>query len=215
MPGFDQGNPMNEKIEKAIKETRKNFSRTEVSEIIRSVMDTLETDNTSAKLYDELDALAHYIESARNDIAQAKPSDIGDKHIPLATDELDAVVGATEEATGEIMDACELIEAVSGKMADGAEKDQLNNAVTNIYEACSFQDITGQRITKVVSALKHIELKVTELLDLIGHETGKSPSVDEAEKKEITSDEDLLNGPSMPGEGIDQDEIDRLLASFD
>ena len=35
--------------------------------------------------------------------------------------------------------------------------------VTRIYEACSFQDITGQRIGKVVTALKAIEGRVQQV----------------------------------------------------
>ena len=45
---------------------------------------------------------------------------------------------------------------------------KLQDATTRIYEACSFQDITGQRITKVVAALKAIEAKVAQIVATFG-----------------------------------------------
>ena len=59
-------------------------------------------------LFSELKELALYIQKARTDIAAIRPADISGEHIPLATDELDAVVGATEDATNKIMDVCGL-----------------------------------------------------------------------------------------------------------
>ena len=47
---------------------------------------------------------------------------------------------------------------------------KLQDAVTQIYEACSFQDITGQRITKVVTTLKAIEGKVAHIISTFGAE---------------------------------------------
>ena len=61
---------------------------------------------------------------------------------------------------------------------------KLQDAVTRIYEACSFQDITGQRITKVVTTLKVIEEKVAHIISTFGpntepcgaHRTAMSPA---------------------------------------
>jgi chemotaxis protein CheZ len=189
----------------------------EVEEIIRSVMSNEKGEPPvppPVKLYDELGALARYIQQARSEIAAVRPAEIGSKHIPSATDELDAVVGATERATGQIMDACETIETISGKLA-GEVSTALVDAVTSIYEACSFQDITGQRITKVVKTLKHIEEQVSKLLDAFGEELAKTQQPADSEGPAVLSDADLLNGPQLPGRGVDQAEIDRLLASFD
>ena len=36
-----------------------------------------------------------------------------------------------------------------------------------IFEACSFQDITGQRIAKVVETLEHIEQRVARFADVM------------------------------------------------
>ena len=117
------------------------------------------------------------------------------------------------------MDCCEEIELVASDVG-GENGDKLVNTVTKVYEACSFQDITGQRITKVITALKHIELKVVEILEAIGEdnqsERKEKLQAEVGEKTDTSSDQSMLNGPSTPAQGgVDQDEIDRLLADFD
>ena len=95
--------------------------------------------------------------------------------------------------------------------------DQVNDAVTQVYEACNFQDVTGQRITKVVKALKHIESKVDALVAAFGDEISKykaaHPTPEKAE--DPMSDKALLNGPQLAANAGKQDDIDALLASFD
>jgi chemotaxis protein CheZ len=85
--------------------------------------------------------------------------------------------------------------------------------VTRIFEACNFQDITGQRITKVVRTLKHIEGKIEVLIQALGEEVQKTHR--SAAAADPNNEDSLLNGPQLPGNAIDQSEIDKLLASFD
>ena len=84
----------------------------------------------------------------------------------------------------------------------------LLDATTRIYEACSFQDITGQRITKVVATLKTIDAKVAQIVGAFsGRRTDEAPAVPVLAM--------LENGPQLPGQAMDQSDIDKLLASFD
>ncbi len=167
----------------------------------------------------EIGALADHIRHARAELAALRAHDLTSERFQSATDELDAVVIATEEATGSIMDACEDIEA---SVADGDPTiaDDVTQQVTRIYEACSFQDITGQRITKVVGTLKHIETRVNAIVDRFAVSGDQAHSVDSAASARAADahaadaedpEADLLNGPQMPGDGVDQDEIDRLM----
>ncbi|HYD98046.1 MAG TPA: protein phosphatase CheZ [Alphaproteobacteria bacterium] len=194
------------------------ITREEVAEILTQVVETINGDLSAPgiKLYHELEALARYIQSARSEISAIRPDDIVDQHLPQATDELDAVVGATEEATGIILTAAETLMSLSGELPE--DKSALvMDQVMKIFEASNFQDITGQRITKVVRTLKHIETKIDALLAAFG-ETARAaaPPAEAGAKQADKGDEaSLLNGPQLPGNAIDQDEIDRLLASFD
>ncbi len=200
------------KLEQALNEKGRDFSPEEVSTLIEKVLEKLEAQNLPAShlLIDDLKGLIACIQNARSDVSSLKAEEIKSIHIPIATDELDAVVGATEEATGTIMDACEAIEAIDmPEEAKSAAVDQ----ITKIYEACSFQDITGQRISKVVNALKEIEAKVVTLLEGMGVDIAKQDVVVQEDSRE--GEDALLNGTSLEGQGMVQDDIDKLLASFD
>jgi chemotaxis protein CheZ len=210
---------LKQQLDTAHAEAARPLSREEVAEIVQSILGSMDGDVnvTDLRLYKELVDLAKYIEDAKAEIAALQPTDIRDEHIPNATDELDAVVGATEKATFAIFDACDAIGAVSATLdPDAAGK--LNEQVTKIYEACNFQDITGQRISKVVRTLKHIEAKVDMVVAVFGNEVRQNHArgaTVPAPAPTASADEILLNGPQLPGNAMDQDEIDRLLASFD
>lgn len=199
------------RLEQARSDSRTPLTREEVAEIVSSVVASMGGELTAhdLRIHAELEALARYIAQAKKEIAAIQPTDIPQEHIPRATDELDAVVGATEDATNRIMDACDQITALTGEVSPEVSG-KLTAITTGIYEACNFQDITGQRITKVVRALKHIEAKVEALLAAFG-EDGERPRPAAAE--EIAKDDDekhLLNGPQLPGNSVDQAYIDSL-----
>jgi chemotaxis protein CheZ len=99
---------------------------------------------TEAALLAELEGLGRTVARAKADVARLRVADIADRHIPTATDELDAIVAHTAQATNDILDCCEALEAVATRVG-GADAAELNAALTRIYEACGFQDITGQR----------------------------------------------------------------------
>lgn len=185
---------------------------------VRQVLGTLAGDmtTTEASLLAELEALGREVQRAKSEIAALRVDDINDSHIPRATDELDAVVEHTANATNEILDVCEGLEAMQMRLPP-VEAEKLGTAVTRIYEACSFQDITGQRISKVVSALKAIENRVAAVTARFA--TGAGPCLppvpEEAPATPVTEGRALANGPQMPGVGTSQADIDKLLASFD
>jgi len=155
-------------------------------------------------LHQDCQDLANFIMSARTEIAEIRPNDLKQEKLPRAGKELDAIVEATENATNQIMAAAETI--MSAKVT---EPDVVNDACMEIFEACSFQDITGQRISKVVSTLEYIEEYLTKLTAAWGHEADS-----EAPEAVDTEDDDeeahLLDGPALNGDGVDQDYIDGM-----
>ena len=185
----------------------------EVGEVVSSIMNTLQGDMSALDLhiYRELDGLAEYINAAKADIAAVRSDDIRNKHLPDATDELDAIVRHTEEATGTILDAAEAIDAEAGKLECQAIKDQ----VMLIFEACGFQDLTGQRISKIVTTLHHIEERIAKITAIFDeHFQSIAPAVDEDADNQ-SEDDRLKNGPQLPENANDQSDIDALLASLD
>ena len=96
--------------------------------------------------------------------------------------------------------------------------EEFGNLITNIYENSTFQDITSQRITKVMSQLERIEAKMDILIDLVGEDLDEIPEELIAEEKtdhDEWEEANLLNGPQLEGEGNSQEDIDAILASFD
>ncbi len=181
-----------------------------VAEVVQSVLASMRGDLTSVEtsLLNEVAELGQTIANARAEIAALQVDDITASHIPSATDELDAIVQHTAAATDSILEVCETLDNVAGKLeADAAGV--LQDATTRIYEACSFQDITGQRITKVVATLKAIDAKVGHIIATFDKRDGR------AAPKPLPAEESLLNGPQLPANAMDQSDIDKLLASFD
>lgn len=176
-----------------------------VEAAVRAVLGSLSGDLTvtEAALLGELEALGREVARAKSEIAALRVEDINASHIPTATDELDAVVEHTATATNEILDSCETLEALQPRLS-GADAEALSGAVTRIYEACSFQDITGQRIGKVVSALKAIEARVAAVTAGYGQQAAM---LEPAGAVPRTEGEALANGPQMPGHGTSQEEI--------
>lgn len=192
-----------------------------IASVVESILSSLNGDITASdlKIYHELDALAGYIRKAKIEIASIRPEEIKDEHIPIATDELDAIVAATEEATGTILDCAENLENIASSL-DEKNGEAITEAVTKIYEACNFQDITGQRITKVVKALKHIEEKVCNLVAVLGEQMNldgldHGAADENASQNAENSKENLLHGPALPQDAVSQEDIDALLASND
>jgi chemotaxis protein CheZ len=169
---------------------------------------------TEATLLAELEALGRTVERAKQEIAALKVDDITVSYIPAATGELDAIVGHTASATHEILDCCEQLEALEAELPSAA-RERLQATITRIYEACSFQDITGQRIGKVVTALKAIEARVAEVCARFAPRAAVAHRLPLPRSPARTEGQRLANGPQLPGAGVSQQEIDRLLASFD
>jgi chemotaxis protein CheZ len=182
------------------------------TEVVRAVLTTISDDLTAKEtsLLREVEELGRTIAIAKSEIAALRVDDITDHDIPFATDELDAIVDHTAHATNAILESCEMLDEVSATVS-GEAGAKLQAATTRIYEACSFQDITGQRITKIVGTLKTIEGKVAHIISTFG-----ASAADQARLKAnpILTDADLLNGPQLPAHAMDQSDIDKLLADF-
>lgn len=195
----------------------------EILDVVNTIMESMNRDipTVDVVVRDDLEDLANYIRDTKSDIMGLRPEEISDEHLPTATVELDAIIIATETATNSIMEAAEIIEAVADGL-EGEAVDQLSNATTSIYEACSFQDITGQRVSKVVTALQNIESKIDELIGAFGEESEEEREArhkrreEEIERlrQEAVASGDLREGPQLPEEAVSQDDIDALFDSL-
>lgn len=166
------------------------------------------------KLKSELAGLFLYLERVREEIAAiSRPAD-EDLQFGSMGEQLDAIVQATEKATNTIMESTEnsldAVDKLREALKDPAQTallDQIANDGNEILEACSFQDITGQRVSKVVKSVTYVEERVNALINVWGKDEVAKVEVEGEEK---TDDEKLLAGPQLEGKGLDQAAIDAL-----
>ncbi len=167
-----------------------------------------------SRLKQELDGLSRYILRVREEVAAidrpAKPTD----DFESMGDQMIAVVKATEEATETIMSAMESNSDAVTKLREHIDDpeqlallDTITENANNVFEACSFQDITGQRVGRVAKSITFVEERVESLKHLLGEQELAAVEVDE---EDAESDAALLNGPQLEGEGLSQDDIDSL-----
>ncbi len=154
--------------------------------------------------------MADAISRTKAEIASIKPAEDREGKIGIATDELDAIVGTTEKATSEILAAVERIQEIAWALreqgTDPAICDSLDLHATEAYTACSFQDLTGQRIRRVVKAMRFLEARIDAMIDILRISEQDAPDAD------AESEAPLTYGPARPGEGLGQAEIDDLIA---
>lgn len=193
-------------------EREAKLSLTDVAAVTEVLISTMQSyfSSIDTAIYRECRALSEYISNARQEIAalQSQREDAENARLPRAGMELEAIVQQTEEATNTIMEAAETIMSLEADSGEDYQA-QVTDEVMKIFEACSFQDITGQRVNKVVETLTYIEERVLGLRDLLGV---TDEDITAATQRDGQSERDeLLSGPALSGEGIDQDEIDQLL----
>src|SRR5262249_7515032 len=119
----------------------------------------------------DLVEMAKAIEHTRTEIASIKPE--GDRgSLSEATEELDSIVHTTERATSDILAAAEQVQEIAWTLrehgTDGDSCDALDRRAADIYTACSFQDLTGQRTRKVVDVLHFLEDRIRAMIEIWG-----------------------------------------------
>ena len=172
---------------------------------------------TTEQLEHEIEKIAQYISEAKCEIAAITYSEEktgNEKNIAHASSQLAEVVRHTEEATNSIMDKADAIMLIAGGLADADVGAKLSEEAVGILEACSFQDITGQRIKKVLNTLEQIEFRITRLVKLFGGSLPENLQVEDIDNGHRRPDEDLLNGPQLSKDKPSQDDIDSLFSSL-
>src|SRR5206468_10593458 len=124
-----------------------------------------------AKLKVELDLICDAINRTKREIAVLHGTSFNGEEMAKVNGELGAVVGGTEQATQQILEAAEAIDQAASALAKVTSHDQqrllseeIQERVVSIFEACNFQDLTGQRISKVMATMKFIEHHITVMM---------------------------------------------------
>ena len=115
-------------------------------------------------------------------------------------------------------EAAEAIDQAATALSKNVSADQqkllseeIQERVVAIFEACNFQDLTGQRINKVMGTMKFIEQHINEMMEIWGGVDAikaHAPAIIDTRE----GDARLLNGPKTDGDigHASQDDIDAL-----
>jgi chemotaxis protein CheZ len=170
------------------------------------------------KLKVELDLIQDAINRTKREIAVLHGKSFNGEEMAKVNGELGAVVGGTEQATQQILEATEAIDQAATALAKVTSLDQqqrlaedIQERIISIFEACNFQDLTGQRISKVMNTMRFIENHINVMMDIWGGvdaiKAHVPPIIDTRE-----ADAKLLNGPKLDGDPghASQDDIDAM-----
>ncbi len=156
----------------------------------------------------ELLALSQYLQTMKQELAAIRNPN-------AERDQLDAVVGATESATETILGSVEEIGGIAAELRERIQDDdddaglfaRLDDRIGVIFEACTFQDITGQRISKIARSMSYVDQRVRAIAEIWGAASLAEVAVPEPE---TDPQQALLDGPALAGEGTSQDDIDKM-----
>jgi len=172
------------------------------------------------RLKRELVGLFGHLNKLRKELATLHG---GEEHNFVSMAEtLDDIVTNTENASNTILESMEAIDEMVGSLRASGDPavleacDRINDRVNQVFEACSFQDLTGQRITRLVKGLTFIEDRINAMIRVWGRDE-ISKVIDEVkqEQTEKTVDEKLLHGPQGENKAINQADVDKLFSQDD
>jgi chemotaxis regulatin CheY-phosphate phosphatase CheZ len=161
----------------------------------------------------DLVEMSKAIARTKTEIASMKPDADHHGKFGEASEELDSVVQATEAATSDILACAERIQEMAWTLREqGLEADVcdlLDAKATEVYTACSFQDLTGQRTRKVIGVLRYLEERINAMIAIWGLDGAMAAEA--AETRAVDAGKALLNGPAKPGQGLDQADVDMVM----
>jgi len=161
----------------------------------------------------DLVEMSRAIARTKAEIASIKPDADDHGKFGEASEELDSVVQVTETATSDILACAERIQEIAWTLREqGVQSevcDLLDANATEVYTACSFQDMTGQRTRKVIQVLRYLEERINAMIGIWGLDG--TMAAEAAEQRALDEDKALLNGPAKPGTGLDQADVDMVM----
>jgi chemotaxis protein CheZ len=170
------------------------------------------------KLKHETDSIHRAISRTMQELASLHFGAFADAGQGRASRELDAVVDSTERATQQILEAAEYIDEAANTLSASLKHEQeqalagdIRDHVVRIFEACNFQDLSGQRIAKVLATLTFVEDRVARMLDIWGGRDALKDYAAVALTKH-SGETKVVSGPKLNGDAghVSQQEIDAM-----
>jgi len=171
------------------------------------------------ELKSETDAIYLALNRTKQEIAALHVNAFGPPPARMVR-ELDAVVESAERATQQILGAAEDIEDAANTLSASLQRQQeqalaldIQDNVLRIFEACNFQDLTGQRIAKVLTTLKFVEDRIAHMIEIWGGIDAFRTYA--AAATTVPGGGATLHGPKLDDDDghASQDDVDALFAT--
>jgi chemotaxis protein CheZ len=185
-------------------------------ELDRDATDRARAQVAEAEAYKHELALIHAaVARTRNEMSAFAANAESSEQTGRASRELAAIAGGTEQATQSILQAAEEIDQAANILAaslksghDQGLAHDIQERVVQIFEACNFHDLTGQRVSHVLETLSFVEQHVARLLAIWHRIEQFAPAIGAAGD----ADRRFLNGPKLPEDPghSSQDDIDTM-----
>lgn len=172
-----------------------------------------------AALKSDMAEIQQAINNTKKEIVSLHHTGFSQERMSLVNDELGEVVDGTEKATETILGAAEEIDNNASDLCAKLEGDtdqnmaaEIQENVIKIFEACNFQDVTGQRINKVVNTLRFVDERVSRMMEIWGG-IDSFENITPEVPPNPSGDDELLHGPGNIDEDptrASQNDIDAL-----
>jgi hypothetical protein len=193
--------------------TRRN--RNADTEVLLGAIGRLEQAVTTDRATQDVDRLrfdllelAKAISRTKSEIAAIQSADAEQSRLTTASEALDAIVRTTERATSDILEAAEHVQEAAWTLREAGADEQtcgeLDRRATEIYTACSFQDLTAQRTGKIVQTLRYLEGRIDAMIDIWGGD----------ERSDATPEPLALGKPTTPID-LSQTDVDTVIVDDD
>jgi chemotaxis regulatin CheY-phosphate phosphatase CheZ len=170
---------------------------TAIGRIESLVQEDRETQEMDRLRFDLME-MAKAIARTKSEIASIRPQGAETSELNVASEALDAIVRTTERATSDILEAAEHVQEAAWTLREqGADEpmcDELDRRATDIYTACSFQDLTAQRTSRIVNTLRYLESRINAMIEIWG---AAEPEEDERKQADLSESLDVFNGLSQ------------------
>lgn len=175
-------------------------------------------------LAEQIRHLVIYITKIKAELAAIKHPKSSVDHFNTVAEQLNTICETTEDATNTIMESAEgILTAVDELSANvkysEAQKscNTIMDSTNKIFESCSFHDLTGQRISKIVRIMNRLEGTLDSLVEIVGPEGLEEMPINSDETIEDVigmKDGDIaMHGPQTSSEAVSQDDIDALFGN--
>ncbi|CAO4163541.1 hypothetical protein [Methylorubrum aminovorans] len=169
---------------------------------IENVVTTTDRPDDVGRFRGDLMEMADAIARTRAEVAALSTAEQGESRLTVASEALDAIVRATERATSDILSAAEEVQEAAWTLRETGVNSELCDALdrhaTQIYTACSFQDLTAQRTSRVVHTLRYLESRIASMIGIWGNPDDAVPVLDPHAHAEAAA-------------ALDQSDVDRFL----